>query len=80
LTAQHYTHLKVIELFNQTAASLDTLTRQRSQTFLLVDATNIDQQWRGREPDVNVRWLRDHAELVPMTSYLSYTLFQIRRP
>jgi len=80
LTAQHYTHLDVIELFNQTADSLDTLTRDRSQTFLLIDTANIEQQWRGREPDANVRWLHDHATLIPITSYLSYTLFQVRRP
>jgi 4-amino-4-deoxy-L-arabinose transferase-like glycosyltransferase len=80
LTAQHYTHLDVIELFNQTADSLDALTRDRSQTFLLIDVANIDQQWRGREPDVNVRWLHDHTTLIPITSYQSYTLFQVRRP
>ncbi len=80
LTARHYTHLDVIELFDQTADSLDTLARHRSPTFLLIDMANIEQQWRGREPDVNVRWLRDHTTLMPVAVYLSYTLFQVRWP
>ena len=79
LTARQYTRLNVVELFDQDSASLDALTRSESAIYLLLDPGNVESQWRGRKPDVLYQWLKQHAAVIPIDSFATYELFQVRR-
>jgi hypothetical protein len=80
-TLQHYTRLDVIELYHQDDASLEALTRERPVVYVLLDVDNIARQWRGREPDANLRWLRAHTTMRVVAEFPRYTLFEaVRHP
>lgn len=76
LTARRYTGLDVVEIFEQDAASLAVLARRPGRLYLLLDTANAATQWRGRPPDENYRWLREHTRLERMAEFPPYTLFE----
>ena len=45
--------------------------------LLLLDLPNIEQQWQGRAPERNLRWLSTNAGLTPLSRHGPYTLFQV---
>jgi len=79
LAVGHYTPLHTQELFFLDASSLDALTELRSPLYLLLDVGSVDSQWRGRPPEVNYRWLRDHTTLTQIRDFPPYTLFRVQR-
>jgi hypothetical protein len=79
LTLRHYTALDVHELFDQTPASLAALAADDRPLFLLVDVADLQGQWRGHPPELNARWLREHAGLDELGRLNGYTLFRVRQ-
>jgi 4-amino-4-deoxy-L-arabinose transferase-like glycosyltransferase len=74
-TLRHYTGLHVVELYNETPDSLAAQVCGGQAAYLYVDVANIEAQWAGKSPEVNLRWLRDHAGIVVMNGSSGYTLF-----
>ena len=79
LTVRHYTSVHTQELFYFDASSLDALTVSQAPLYLLLDVSNADSQWRGRPPEVNYRWLKDHTILTQIRDFPPYTLFLVQR-
>ncbi len=76
-TLRHYTQLEVVEIFDETPASLAALIAGGRPTYLLADAANLDSQWAGRAPQVNLEWLRDRAALAELGRAGPYTLWRV---
>jgi hypothetical protein len=80
LTLQHYTDLKVLELYNLDEASLDAATSGASPVYLLLDVENVARQWQARPPQINYHWLQEHRTLTFVRDFPPYSLFQITAP
>lgn len=78
LTFQHSSHLPTHEIFHLDEAALAALTRSGRPLFLLLDLENVQGQWLGRPPEVNYRWLQEHAILRTVASLAPYTLFEVQ--
>ena len=76
---QHHARLAVRELFEETPAGLDALTRAPQPIYLLVDVRSLSTQWAERSPGVNFRWLRDGPGIVEIGARADATLFRVRR-
>lgn len=75
---RHHTRLAVHELFQETSAGLDALTRTPRPIYLLVDVRSVSTQWAERAPGVNFRWLRDGPGIVDIGARDGVTLFRVR--
>ncbi|MBI3732994.1 MAG: glycosyltransferase family 39 protein [Chloroflexi bacterium] len=80
LTFQHYSRLETRELYTLDPAQLAALTVERRPTFLLINVENVEQQWAGRSPSENTRWLRDGPGLAALGQFRDYTLFRVGSP
>lgn len=76
---RHHARLAVRELFEETPAGLDALTRAPQPIYLLVDVRSVSTQWAERSPGVNFRWLRDGPGIVEIAAREGVTLFRVRR-
>lgn len=79
LTFRHYSRLETLELFELNPAEMAGLLEDDRPTFLLLDVSGVEEQWRGRAPEVNYRWLREGPGLERLGSRQGYTLFRVRR-
>ena len=77
LTLQHYTDFDVVELYRETPESLDALICERPATYLYVDKANIQSQWVGLPPEVNLRWLEANPGLTALGKSGRYSLARI---
>jgi 4-amino-4-deoxy-L-arabinose transferase-like glycosyltransferase len=77
LTLEHYTDLKVVELYNLDEEGLEVATLGASPLYLLLDTENLAQQWQDRPPQINYRWLQEERRLTPVRDFPPYTLFQV---
>ncbi len=76
-TLRHYTPLDVVELFDQTPATLAALLGDGRATYVVADADNLASQWVGRAPQVNFEWLRERTALTESGRAGRYTLWRI---
>ncbi|MFQ5407496.1 MAG: ArnT family glycosyltransferase [Anaerolineales bacterium] len=76
----HYTNLQVVELYNETPATLRAVTCDSAPAYLLLDPSVVETQWIGRAPQVNYQWLDRNAGLEPVGAFGGYSLFEIGRP
>jgi len=79
LTFQHYTPLNVLEFFYCDEAALDALSRTDRPLYLLLNLANVQTQWRGREPERNYLWLKEHTTLTELETMPPYQLFKVER-
>jgi hypothetical protein len=77
LTLQHYTDLKVQELFYLDQANLATLTTTRRPLFLLIDPQNMETQWQDQPFYEHYRWLKEQTTLRELEAFPPYILFEI---
>ncbi len=80
LTFQHYSSLRAEEIFYQTPETLAALLASGRPTYLLVDTAVVQNQWRGRAPELNYRWLQSQPGLTRLGQDRAYTLFQVEAP
>jgi 4-amino-4-deoxy-L-arabinose transferase-like glycosyltransferase len=78
LTMRHVTGRSVVELFDQTPASLSALLHRHGHVYVFVDPVAIGEQWLGRAPEVNLRWLRTHADLTAVAHHPPFVLYEAR--
>jgi 4-amino-4-deoxy-L-arabinose transferase-like glycosyltransferase len=77
LTLRHYTALDVHELFDATPADLEMLSDDERPLYVLVDVADLREQWQGRPPERNYRWLRQGPGLDQLGRMGAYTLFRV---
>ncbi len=78
LTLQHYTALNVYELYYETPQTLAQKWQRGHDEYLVINVWNIENQWIGRDPQLDYHWLRDQRGLVRIGKYDNYVLFKIR--
>ncbi len=78
LTLQHYTALKVYELYYETPQTLAQKWQRGHDEYLVLNVWNIENQWVGRDPQLDYHWLRDQRGLEQIGRYGNYTLFKIQ--
>jgi hypothetical protein len=78
-TAQHYTDLRVIELYHLDEAALGREVQAGRPLYLLIDRGSIEQQWQTMSPAINYRWLQAHTRLEPVATLTPYQLFRVDR-
>ena len=76
LTFQHYSHLPTYEIYYQDEPSLKVLASAAQPLYVLLNLDTIETQWQGQSPQVNYRWLQQHANLRHVADLASYTLFE----
>lgn len=78
LTLEHYTTLKVYELYYETPQTLAQKWQHGRDEYLVLNVYNIETQWVGRDPQLDYHWLRDQRGLDQLGKFGYYTLFKIR--
>ncbi len=68
---------EVRELYYETPATLAYAKTQEEAAYLLINLWQIENQWRGREPDIAVSWLRRRRGLTQIGRFGNYTLFAV---
>lgn len=76
-TLQHYTARRVLNLYALDPAALEALIASASLQYLLIDPDNVEEQWRGKSPALNVAWLRNHTTLTEVGRQSPWVLFKI---
>jgi 4-amino-4-deoxy-L-arabinose transferase-like glycosyltransferase len=77
LTFQQYSRRESLELFYLDPASLEALLKGQQPSYLLLNVSQAESQWRGRPPELNYHWLRDGPGLVELGSDRGFSLFRI---
>jgi hypothetical protein len=75
-TMQHYTAISTHELFTLDEADLGQLLAESASLYLLIDPDNIQSQWQGKSPALNVRWLETHTALREIGRSQPFVLFE----
>ncbi len=78
-TAQHYTDLRVIELYYLDETALGREIQSGQPLYLLIDRSSIEQQWQTMSPAMNYRWLQVHTRLILVATLTPYQLFRVDR-
>jgi hypothetical protein len=74
-TMQHYTDIPTYELFVLDEAHLRQLAGESTALYLLIDPENVQSQWQGKSPDLNMAWLEAHTELEEIGRSAPYVLY-----
>ncbi len=77
LTLQHYTTLNVYELYYETPETLAAKWKIGQDDYLLINVWDIENQWAGRDPQLDYHWMRDHRGLIKLGTYGYYTLYKV---
>lgn len=77
LTFQQYSALPTHEIFYQTPETLTTLLAAERPTYVLLETSVVENQWRGRAPGLNYAWLQSQSGLTPLGQERTYTLFRV---
>ncbi len=78
LTLKHYTTLDVYEIYYETPDTLAQKWQHGQSDYLVLNVWNIENQWAGRDPQLDYHWLRDNRGLEQLGKFGNYTLFKIR--
>ncbi len=78
LTLKHYTTLNVYELYYETPDTLAEKWTIGRDDYLLINVSNIESQWNGRDPQKDFHWMRDIRGLVEIGKYGYYTLYRVK--
>lgn len=76
-TLQFYTQLEVREFFNETPETLAALLADGRPTYLVLNVGNVETQWQGRSPQINLHWLRAEPGLEEVGERNDYTLSRV---
>jgi hypothetical protein len=77
LAFRHYTSLPTFDLFDLTPADLSAVLATSAPTLVLIDETNVEEQWLGQSPSINVLRLQAEPGLTPLGENGAYTLFRV---
>ncbi len=74
-----YSRAEVIDLFAQTPATLRPVVCSARPVYLYVETGNIESQWTGKSPAINVHWLQEAIGLETGGDHDTWTLYRVRR-
>jgi 4-amino-4-deoxy-L-arabinose transferase-like glycosyltransferase len=77
LTLRHYTNLPTFDLFDLTSTDLTSILANQAPTYVLVDESSLENQWRGQAPDVNFLSLGAQPGLESLGARGNYALFRV---
>jgi hypothetical protein len=75
LAYRHYYDREVLELFDLDINTLENLVLNQQPLYLLADPVNISNQWIGRSPAINLRWLKENTHLTQIGEHNPYILY-----
>jgi hypothetical protein len=75
LAYRHYYDREVFELFDLDINTLENLVLNQQPLYLLADPVNISNQWIGRSPEINLRWLKENTHLTQIGEHNPYILY-----
>ncbi len=78
-TLMEYSRAEVIDLFAQTPATLRPVVCSARPVYLYVERGNIESQWTGKSPAINVHWLQEAIGLETGGDHDTWTLYRVRR-
>jgi hypothetical protein len=76
-TLQHFTPFRVLEMAEESPASVEQIARTEKDVFVLLDYQNVEFQWSGLAPQVDLSALRDHFDVQIVGTRDNYTLFSV---
>ncbi|MBI3536931.1 MAG: hypothetical protein HY070_05165, partial [Chloroflexi bacterium] len=76
-TLKHFTSFQVVELYNETSASLLARAESAEKFFVLVNVENLREQWQDRAPQINFDALSRARSLRRVAAFGAYTLFAV---
>ncbi len=79
LTLRHYTDFDVHELYFETPTTLAQARAPGRVNYLFCNVGVIENQWKGRTPQIAYDWLKEQRGLIPLGRYGSYQLFRLAR-
>jgi len=74
-TFQQYSQLRTYEIYHLDNSELEQLLSESRATYVLLDTTNINDQWAQLSPGRNWQWLQDHANPTPLGQVEGFTLY-----
>jgi 4-amino-4-deoxy-L-arabinose transferase-like glycosyltransferase len=77
ISVAHYTQFAVVDLFEQSPQSLRPNVCGNSSVYLYVDRPNIESQWAGRTPALNVHWLEHEVGLRQIGTNNGWWLYRV---
>jgi hypothetical protein len=77
LTFQQYSALPAHEIFYQTPESLAALLADGRPTYVVLEPSVVENQWRGRAPGLNFAWLQAGPGLTALGQERTYSLFRV---
>lgn len=78
LTLRHYTSLPTFDLFDVSPADVRAILASPAPTYLLVDESSVEGQWRDQPPGTNFHLLRDSVGLQRVGDDNGYTLYRVQ--
>ncbi|MGE5262094.1 MAG: ArnT family glycosyltransferase [Acidobacteriota bacterium] len=75
---QHFTPFHVVEMAEESPSAVEQIARKEKHVMVLLDVQNVEAQWLGLAPQVNLQTLRDHFDMRIIGSRDNYTLFSVR--
>ncbi|HEX9077666.1 MAG TPA: hypothetical protein VF932_17910 [Anaerolineae bacterium] len=76
-TLQHFTPFRVLEMAEESPTFVEQIARKEKDVFILIDVQNVEFQWTGLAPQVNLQTLRDHFDVQIIGTRDDYTLFSV---
>jgi hypothetical protein len=77
LTFRHYTTLPTYDLYDLSADDLHTVLGSPKPEFVVLDETNVEDQWLGQPPANTFHLLRDGPGLSLVDLHGPYTLYRV---
>jgi 4-amino-4-deoxy-L-arabinose transferase-like glycosyltransferase len=78
ISLQHYTNFAVVDLYDQSPATLRTAVCKGSPAFLYVEPDKLNSQWVGKSPAQNFHWLQQAVGLQEQGRWAGWTLYRVQ--
>lgn len=78
LAFRHYSDFTVYEIYFETPESLAEKWQRGQAEYLMINRWNIENQWRGLSPQINMAWLEEQRGLARFSQIGNYTLYRIK--
>ena len=79
-TFEHFTSFRVVEMASETPDSVERIARAGKDTFIMLNVENVESQWQGLAPQVNLQALQDHFVVRTIATRGAYVLYSVGDP
>ena len=78
LAMQHYSSLKPVQIYYETAESIAARLAADRPAYALFNVSDTETRWQGKAPWIVYHWLLDNPGLESVGTDGAYTLFRVR--